>query len=74
MTERTRAEHVEWCKARAREYLDAGDAKNAFASMGSDMAKHPETREAVQALMMIGMMDAADGNLAGLRRWVEGFQ
>jgi hypothetical protein len=73
MTERTRAEHVEWCKVRAREYLDAGDATNAVASMGSDMEKHPETREAAQALMMLGVMHAAAGNLAGVRRWVEGF-
>jgi hypothetical protein len=74
MTERTRAEHVEWCKARAREYLDAGDPKNAFASMGSDMQKHPETRKAAQALMMLGVMHAAVGDIAGVRRWVEGFK
>jgi hypothetical protein len=41
--------------------------------MGSDMEKHPETREAAQALMMLGVMHAAAGNLAGVRRWVEGF-
>ena len=31
-----RDEHLEWCKERAREYLDAGELSNAVASMGSD--------------------------------------
>jgi hypothetical protein len=28
-----RDEHLEWCKERAREYLDAGELSNAVASM-----------------------------------------
>lgn len=40
----TRFEHLEWCKKRALEYIDSGDIKNAYASMASDMMKHPETR------------------------------
>ena len=43
MTEKTRKEHVEWCKQRAREYLNNGDAEQAILSMASDFEKHPET-------------------------------
>jgi hypothetical protein len=31
-----RDEHLEWCKERARDYLDAGELSNAVASMGSE--------------------------------------
>lgn len=39
----TRQEHLTWCKQRALEYVDAGDLQQAFASMLSDLGKHPET-------------------------------
>lgn len=55
MTEtRTRSEHLQWCKDRALPYCDAGDPNQAFASMGSDLKKHPET--ANHAGMQLGMM------------------
>jgi len=38
-----RQEHLEWCKKRALEYVDIGDTSQAFASMLSDLRKHPET-------------------------------
>lgn len=38
----TRSEHLEWCKKRALAYLP-GDPSEAFASMMSDLRKHPET-------------------------------
>jgi hypothetical protein len=37
----TRAEHLQWAKARALEYVEAGDLANACASMLSDLSKHP---------------------------------
>lgn len=40
----TRAEHLQWCKQRALEYVDRGDLPTAYASMVSDLGKHPETR------------------------------
>lgn len=40
----SRSEHLEFCKARALEYVDAGDIQQAFASMVSDLNKHDETR------------------------------
>jgi len=36
-----RSEHLEWCKKRALEYCDCGDATYALASMISDLRGHP---------------------------------
>jgi hypothetical protein len=38
-----RQEHLEWCKKRAVEYVESGDLNGAFASMMSDIQKHPDT-------------------------------
>lgn len=40
----TRAEHLQWAKDRALEYVDAGDLVAALTSLGSDLWKHPDTR------------------------------
>jgi hypothetical protein len=68
-----RAEHLAWCKRRALEYLDDGDVVNAIASMSSDLGKHPGT-ETAAGLLMIGMTHAAARDVAGARRWIEGFR
>lgn len=39
-----RKEHLQWCKDRAMVYVKADDLKQAFASFGSDMRKHPDTQ------------------------------
>lgn len=39
----TKAEHLDWCKQRAFQYLDLNDPTNAIASFMSDLAKHNET-------------------------------
>jgi len=41
----SREEHMVWCKARAIEILESGDIPGAFASMASDLNKHPETQD-----------------------------
>ena len=70
----TRAEHVAWCKQRALEYIDRGDVTNAYASMASDLGKHPETANhaaiglGVQ-LMMIGDLKTPDS----MRNFINGF-
>jgi hypothetical protein len=69
-----RAEHLAWCKQRALAYVDAGDLQGAFASMASDMRKHPETDNPnLQAfglgLMMGGHLDSPEQ----MRRWINGF-
>jgi hypothetical protein len=74
---RTREEHLEWCKERAREYLDRGDLANAVASMGSDMDEHPDTRmagEKMGMLMYVAMIRLTEGDVQGVRDWVEGFR
>ena len=70
----TRQEHLQWCKNRALEYVDAGDLTNALASMGSDLNKHPETRN--HAGIQLGMMLMIGGQLStadDVRKFIEGF-
>ena len=69
----TRKEHVKWCKERALQYVDAGDLQNAVASMTSDMSKHPETRDMMGAMAMIGLAELMTGNADSVRKWITGF-
>ena len=74
MSEPTRAEHLAWCKKRALEYVDAGDLPQAFASMGSDLGKHPET--ANHSGIQLGAMMLFAGHLGTpekMRKFIEGF-
>lgn len=70
----TRDEHLVWCKRRALEYVDAGDLSQAFASMGSDLRKHPETNE--HSGMLLGTMLLMNGRLSTpgeMRSFINGF-
>lgn len=70
----TRAEHLEWAKRRALEYLDDGDLTNALASMLSDLGKHPELEN--HSGKMLGMMSVMAGTMRTpeeYREWIEGF-
>ena len=70
----TRNEHVEWCKQRAIEYLEHGDVMQAFASMGSDLNKHPDTKD--HPGVTIGMQLIMIGNLSTvpeMRHFIDGF-
>lgn len=70
----TRTEHLEWCKKRALEYVDNGDIPQAYASMASDMNKHPET--ANHSAIQLGMQLMMTGNLSTdnqMRKFIEGF-
>lgn len=67
----SRDEHLEWCKARAREYLDHNDPRQAVTSMLSDLGKHEETREMVEKLGMVGLMSSS--SIQDARRFIEGF-
>lgn len=69
-----RGEHLEWCKKRAIEYVDSGDLPSAFASMASDLGKHPET--ANHSAISVGMMMLMEGMLSTpdqMRRFINGF-
>jgi len=71
---RTREEHIKWCKTRAVQYLDAGDWNNAWASMASDLSKHPETKD--HSGLMLGTLQLMGGMLSSvseMRRFIEGF-
>ena len=69
---KTRKEHLDWCKERALEYVDADDLINAVNSMTSDLSKHPETNGTWE-LMLLGMYDANRGDKEAVRRWINGF-
>lgn len=74
MSERTRADHLAWCKQRALEYVDRGDFGNAIASMCSDLNKHPDTIG--HQGMTLGIMLARGGFMNDgheVRKWIEGF-
>lgn len=69
----TREEHMAWAKHRALEYLP-DDPQQAFASIASDLSKHPETED--HKAMGIGIMLLLGGNLQTadeMRMWIEGF-
>lgn len=70
----TRESHLEWCKERAHAYVDADQMSNAFASIISDLGKHPETEG--HADMELGMMLREAGKLdteSEMREFIEGF-
>ena len=70
----TRQEHMKWCKQRALAYVDAGDSSQAFASMASNLSKHPETEGHIA--INLGMMLLLSGNLSTkreMREFIEGF-
>ena len=69
----TRAEHVQWCKDRAMEYLDHGDLAGAVTSMTSDMSKRDDCNMS-QVLLPLGMMYVINHDFDGVKRWVEGFR
>ena len=69
-----REEHLAWCKTRALEYIEAGDLHQAYASMASDLGKHPETEG--HAAIQLGMMLLMSGYLSTaqeMRKFIEGF-
>lgn len=70
----TRGEHIEWCKRRALEYVDADDLGQAWASMASDLGKHEETRRHAGIELGVRMLFA--GHLdtsAKMIKFIEGF-
>ena len=70
----TRQEHLDFCKKRALEYVDAGDIQQAFSSMASDLDKHDETTSHPGALMGLNLMMFGELNTpASMRKWIEGF-
>jgi hypothetical protein len=71
----TRSEHMAWAKERALAYVDAGDVSNAFASLTSDVSKHPETAD--HGGIDLGYLLLMSGSLSTvpeMREYIEGFR
>ena len=76
MNELNRSEHLQWCKDRALQYVDAGDLSQAFASFASDVMKHPETESISKTIEMLGAPLLFGGHLATaylMRTHIEGY-
>jgi hypothetical protein len=71
--DRTRSEHLEWCKNRAYRYWREGNLAEAVMSMGSDLNKHEATR-CSPYLLILGSMYASDHDREAVRKWIEGFR
>jgi hypothetical protein len=69
--QRSRNEHLAWCKKRALEYLPR-DPLNAMTSMMSDLSKHPELKNHA-GLEIAPMFYGAHNDPDAVRRWIEGF-
>jgi predicted nucleic acid-binding Zn-ribbon protein len=72
---KSRAEHIEWAKARALEYTAEGRyLPHAMASFVSDLGKHPATAGMLAAEDVLAMTNTAiQGDAAAMRRWIEAF-
>lgn len=69
----SRKDHLAWCKQRALEYVAIGELQQAFASMGSDLNKHDETKD--HMAMELGMMLLIGGHLntpEKMKKFIEG--
>jgi len=74
MNNTTRQEHLDWCKQRALEYCKRGDTQQAFASMMSDLTKHPDT--AKHGAIRLGSLLFFGGKLDStqeMAKFIEGF-
>jgi hypothetical protein len=70
----TRQEHLQWCKDRALEYVEAGDLTDAWDSMVSDLNKHDETRGHAAIQLDIMMMMPQNLNTKDeMKKFIEGF-
>ena len=70
----TRAEHLEWCKQRAREYCAAGDPQGAITSMASDLQGHPKLADHIGIQLMMGqLMTGGLRDSASVLKFINGF-
>lgn len=70
----TRAEHLKWAKDRALAYINKGEISQAFASMASDLDKHPDTTN--HPAISLGFMMMLSNQLSTpeeMRKFIEEF-
>lgn len=68
-----RAEHLQWCKKRAIEYLNQNDIQQAAASFMSDMRKNEDTAKSMSFGDSLIMMELMNPNKESMRRCINGF-
>lgn len=71
----TRAEHLQWAKDRAMEYLEKGNLMEAYQSFRSDMNKHDELKGHVghllgDQLLLAGKLNSTDA----MKAHIDGFR
>lgn len=73
MAEKTRAEHIAWCKERAFKEMDYyKDPKQGIISMMSDLRKHPDTNSpTLQMMCTLELMKSPTISSAG--EFINGF-
>ena len=70
----TRQEHLDWCKRRALEYVDAGDLMGGVSSLLSDLGKHPETEHHIGIQLGLVLQMTGELSTAGkMRSFIKGF-
>jgi len=73
MSDDSRADHLAWAKARALEYVDAGNVLQAMASLTSDLTKHDETHKLVtRHLFAETTRIAIGGDMEAARAFIDG--
>lgn len=74
MNQPTRAEHLQWCKDRALEYVELGELETAIASMISDLKKHPATTidHRIERALLIPILFHQTDKTA-ITKWIQGF-
>lgn len=69
-------EHLDWCKQRALEFVEAGDNQQALASMITDLGKHPDTLQLSGTAIFMGGQLYIGGHLSTAKEmtdWINGF-
>jgi hypothetical protein len=74
MNQPTRAEHLQWCKDRALEYVEMGALEMAILSMQSDIRKHPETTLTHPIeVALLRMLFSQPRTAENVRHWIQSF-
>jgi hypothetical protein len=69
----TAEDHLERCKRHARAYLKRGRLSSAVCSIIANLGCHPETKPP-EFLEELGIIYASNGDVEGVRRFIEGFR
>lgn len=70
----SKADHLEWCKRRAHEYLDIGQIDKAMTSLVSDLSKHDGTADRSNSPLFLAktVQIAISDDVAKARSFIDG--